>query len=561
MMLLPVIERELRAQARLGFTYGMRVIAAAALLGACVVFALARGLMPQIGAELFATLNCLLVVSLWILVPLLCADSISRERREGTIGLLFLTPLKAREIVLAKSLVHGIRAMTVFLAALPMMTICFLLGGVTWREAALCGMVNFCCICWALAAGILASSAAKQWVRSLLLTAGMAGCFSTAMILLHGIFLVASLGGDSGFHLPFPYSMWDWKRALEYNSSQVVLPVGFFAITDFDAWWGMTFGTLTHASQRAWLLAEAAMALFSILMLLGVVWVSAWNLRRTWQEEPPSTQRVWLEQKLAQPIIAPRFLHRWLRRKLERNPIGWLEQRTWSGRLVTWGWFAVMISFYTFAFTNSSVAHLRDAVQMMLSWMLTLIMAGTAAGSFQRERETKVLELLLVSPMTTSQIIWGRLRGLWGQFVAAFALLIVVWIYMAGVLWSGEMTLMPFFCGEFITLPVIGLYYSLKRKNFIAAFLWTLWTGVALPFVIAIIAHFTIEMLLFLFGGANYRDFAQPSRVVSFLVWLGAMLDHSWSVLIIQGAIAGHIGLRLHHNLENRTFAFAKGAE
>ena len=41
------------------------------------------------------------------------------------------------------------------------------------------------------------------------------------------------------------------------------------------------------------------------------------------------------------------FFRRWMRRKLERNPIGWLEQRTWSGRLVTWGWFAVLISIYS----------------------------------------------------------------------------------------------------------------------------------------------------------------------------------------------------------------------
>jgi len=34
----------------------------------------------------------------------------------------------------------------------------------------------------------------------------------------------------------------------------------------------------------------------------------------------------------------------WMLRKLERNPIGWLEQRTWTGRLVTWGWFAVIMS-------------------------------------------------------------------------------------------------------------------------------------------------------------------------------------------------------------------------
>jgi len=39
-------------------------------------------------------------------VPMLAADCVSRERREGTLGLLFLTPLDARGIMLAKSMVH-----------------------------------------------------------------------------------------------------------------------------------------------------------------------------------------------------------------------------------------------------------------------------------------------------------------------------------------------------------------------------------------------------------------------------------------------------------------------
>ena len=55
-------------------------------------------------------------MAIWVLVPLLVADCLSRERREGTLGLLFLTPLTANDIVIAKGLSHGLRAVTLCFA-------------------------------------------------------------------------------------------------------------------------------------------------------------------------------------------------------------------------------------------------------------------------------------------------------------------------------------------------------------------------------------------------------------------------------------------------------------
>src|SRR5206468_12383932 len=110
------------------------------------------------GGALFARLHLLLYCSIWILVPLMTADCISRERREGTLPLLFLTPLTAQGIVLAKALAHGLRAMTLCLAVLPVLAIPILMGGVSWLEVALSLVVNVSAFCWALAAGLLASS-------------------------------------------------------------------------------------------------------------------------------------------------------------------------------------------------------------------------------------------------------------------------------------------------------------------------------------------------------------------------------------------------------------------
>src|SRR5215471_4284833 len=168
MIVLPVIGRELRASARQPFTFSLRALGVAALLLASLMFGLEHGFGPTLGSKLFASLHLTLFCAIWILVPMLTADCISRERREGTLGLLFLTRLRATDIVTAKSLAHGLRALTLWLAVAPVLTIPFLLGGVSWPQALLSIAINFSAICWALAAGLLASAWSKRWVRSLL---------------------------------------------------------------------------------------------------------------------------------------------------------------------------------------------------------------------------------------------------------------------------------------------------------------------------------------------------------------------------------------------------------
>ncbi len=562
MTVLPVIERELRMQARLGFTYLLRVLGATALLLVCLYFGGSHGFSPKFGGKLFGYLNCTLFVSIWVLVPLLAADCISRERREGTLGLLFLTPLKAREIVLAKGFVHGTRALTLWLAVLPILTLSFLLGGITWKEAVLSVFTNFSSICWALAAGLLASSSSKTWLRALLLAGGIAVCFSVAFIVLNGSGILAAIGHDSGFHLPYPYQNPGWQSRADWL--QEVLPTGFFGVTDIDGWWGGMFGSLTRPSQKSWLMAEVKIVFISILMLLAVILIAAWNLRRLWQEEPPSARRVWLQKKFFTPVVGVSFFKRWIRRKLERNPIGWLEQRSWSGRLVTWGWLAVMVSFYSAIFYAPNINQILAGVQNFMAWCLLGVMAVSAAGSFQRERESRVLELLLVSPMNESDIIGGRLRGLWGQFLPALLLMLAVWIYLAALIrQQGSFSLVPFFCAGFLSLPVIGLYYSLRRVNFISAFFSTLLAGLLLPQFVKVLLDFGTQVFLG-FGLSYLSDYLWPDDPSTPLTWLYAallkFLVSPFFVAFIQIGIAFWYGRKLHRDLVQRNFAFSKAA-
>src|SRR6185369_15398136 len=106
MSLLPLIERELRCSARHRFAWDLRLIGAGLLLVAFLLFSLSAENGVSGGAKLFSYLHMTLFGAIWIIVPFLTADCLSRERRERTLGLLFLTEIKAGPIVAAKLFAH-----------------------------------------------------------------------------------------------------------------------------------------------------------------------------------------------------------------------------------------------------------------------------------------------------------------------------------------------------------------------------------------------------------------------------------------------------------------------
>jgi ABC-type transport system involved in multi-copper enzyme maturation permease subunit len=472
MTVLPVIERELRAAARQPFTYYLRLLGVTVLLFSALLFGMDYGFGSNRGGALFGRLHSAMFLAIWVVVPLLTADCLSRERREGTLGLLFLTPLRATGIVIAKGLAQGLRAGTLWMAVLPVLTLPFLLGGVNWNQAVLSVLVNFSAICWALSAGLLASAWNRVWTRALLVAVLLALLFMLALGTSAGVFLLPAFSRRA---TPIP--------SLLFAS---VMGAGFVG-----NWLGVWPGYLRIAPSSAQLLwAAGKMVGFSLLILAGAIALAGAKTQRVWQEGPPSQRQLWWEATFCRPILWVGFFRRWLRWKLETNPVGWLGQRTWSGRLVTWGWFAVIVSLYSAVLTDRDFFRGYSAMQRTIGWLLAVTIGLSAAGSFQRERETRVLELLLVSPLGERAIIWGRLRGLWGQFLPAMALLLGIWLYFSSIFESTtDVGIILFHAATFLALPVTGLYFSLRCRGFISAFLWTLAVGLLLPLAVPFIVE------------------------------------------------------------------------
>jgi ABC-type transport system involved in multi-copper enzyme maturation permease subunit len=531
MILLPVIERELRTAARQPFTYHVRVLGVLALLAVLVMFGLHGDLGPEVGGQLLSGLHAALFFAIWLLVSLLTADCISRERREGTLPLLFLTPLKAHDIVWAKGTAHGLRALTLWLAVAPILGLCLVVGGVGWAEMTISVLVNFSSICLATAAGLLASARSRAWTRAL----ALAGCLAIFFLIL---FLLALSIAIPDISAPA------FARSFVPRDPEPSVGLGFvLALGWEEAWQGLLS---RRAPGAASVIGDyVLLALCSMGFLLLAVRLAAWIVKRSWQEQPASARVLWWKDLFFKPTVLRHVLRRWLHWELQRNPIGWLERRSWSGRLVVWSWLAVVVCIYSSLFTNPGMYQRGfHELQTFLAILLAISIAISAAGSFRRERETGVLELLLVAPLREWQIIAGRVRGLWSQFLPSVILLCAVWMYCATFLVSETASEWPsvlLALVTFVTLPVVGLYFSLTRTNFMAALLWTVAVAMVVPSVLAQVAEFLAEPVAY--GNGGGAGAGEPGL----LLWLVPSG--------VQVLVAALLGWRLEENLRHRRFA------
>src|SRR5437016_6196807 len=136
MAILPIVERELRIAARRAGTYWTRCLAAAAVTMLWLVL-LVGSRVPspaQLGHHLLNALGALALGASMLAGVFLTSDCLSEEKREGTLGLLFLTDLKGYDVVLGKMVAASVHACFGLLALLPILGLPLMMGGVSGAE-------------------------------------------------------------------------------------------------------------------------------------------------------------------------------------------------------------------------------------------------------------------------------------------------------------------------------------------------------------------------------------------------------------------------------------------
>jgi ABC-type Na+ efflux pump permease subunit len=472
----PVVQRELRESARRPLNHWLRLLGASAGgLIFCVVSA-AREPASFIGNQMFVNIHRLVLFLICALVPALTADCIARERRDGTLGLLFMTPLTASSIVLGKILAQMLRAVTLWLAVLPLLTIPFIYGGITWNDVANFLIVEVCAGIFCLAAGVLASSLTENRAISFVLAFLLVGVFVNGVRqfeLARVRTIAVKMAGKQGNVYAYVVQSFEPTAILIGESRVFYANRGFYSV--------MAAPLSTPLRGAKWqILAENL--ILALLTLLVSFRFAGWRVERSWQDKIPSErQRNWVK-RYCSPLFA-RWMAGRMRKAKERNPIAWLEQYSWKARLNKWGLCLLFVLLDCYVIDANQVYNIGIMVTALL---MVMAAAYTYAGvnGFLQEKRSGALELILVTPLSVKQIIFGRVWGLWKQFLPSVLVVVasdlavhtMLPIYSFGFYGSNDSGGAWFWIKNieivaiYLTLPLIATSFALSaRKLFVAS--------------------------------------------------------------------------------------------
>lgn len=418
MTFLPIVERELRVAARQRSSFWLRIIAALATVVVAahflVINALAGRMPFSLGAALFTTLTWMSFAAAVSAGIVFTSDCLSEEKREGTLGLLFLTDLRGYDVVLGKLLATSVRTLYALLATFPVLAVALLMGGVSGGEfwARVLALANG--LFFSLAAGLFVSSVSRDAHKAI------AGTI-LVLVLFVGLLPVAD----------------GWRSA---HRGVGFTPQLSYASPGFNCY---AAGSLRSAPF--WASLAVTYALGWVFLALASLWTP-----RAWQQK---TEAATAKGRWRYGGEQGRTARR--RRLLDQNPVLWLVSRErWHGvamRALLLGVLGLLAWLLWSESANQVLLFLAVGVMGLIGLLLQLWMASQASRFFVEARRNRSLELLLASPLTVKEILagqWLALRRLFGlPILLMLALQVVV-----GVLRTETMfTLGPAGAG-----PVIG---------------------------------------------------------------------------------------------------------
>ena len=171
MNLLPIVERELRLSSRRAGSYWARSLTGLTALTIAlgtIVMQLSAGALPgEIGGTLFRILSLVCFGMAFLSGPFITADALSSEKRNGGMDLLVLTRLRPTDIVLGKLASTALPALSWPLAIVPVIALCFPIGGVSIDGFIHMASALAACLTLSLSAGLFLSALCRNPYRAI----------------------------------------------------------------------------------------------------------------------------------------------------------------------------------------------------------------------------------------------------------------------------------------------------------------------------------------------------------------------------------------------------------
>ena len=523
MQFLPIVERELRVAARQPRTWWRRVLTTAVALALFTFVAVVVGRwgsLSMIGRQLFAMLSWVGMIYALLAGPLATVDCLSRERREGTLGLLFLTDLRSYDVVFGKMAAASLNIMLDMTAALPVAAIPMLMGGVSLAQLAFVALALVNIMLLSLAVGTCTSALCSSGRSSLAVTLGV--LFFLAM----GVGLLADTIQISPAAAP-----WFYMLCPAYLMQSCV-------------------GGVLPAHRWEYWLNMGGIHVFSWFCLM----IAAWRTKDSWRDLPASVRALRMNERFeAWRKGSASARQAWRRLMMNRNPVGWLEGRDRLQQRMLWG--SILVAAIAGAITHLlSPEKWPNEAWVFLGavfahYVLCVWIAIQAPRRLADDRESGALELLLCTPVKPAEIVRGCMMILRRRFGRAWLALLALATFVALAFFSehggwdqfqsgplGRITLCALVVAPFqaYSLARIGLYQGLAQATSLSATFMVIWKAGLLPWV---------SWIAFMLGlEASQRFFRVPRNVtddLAFASWAGAQL-------LVCALFLAHANWRLH---------------
>ncbi len=381
MTFLPIAQRELRVAARKRATFWLRIIAAlvAVGVGALCIWFTRYDFLPgtTAGTVLFHVLTWASLIAVLSSGLFVTSDCISEEKREGTLGLLFLTDLRGYDIVSGKLLATSLRCFYALLALFPILGITLMMGGVTGLQFSKACLALLNGLFFSLSVGLFVSSLCKSWPTA----------FSATLLSL----LILCCGGP----------LFDWLWGLAHKrvfDGQASLASPAYVFISAGHWGRSPYWTGMIVTQGiAWCLLAAACVAVPRTWKVGSSRATGWAdaVRFRWSYGG-AARRLRVRMKL-----------------LERNAVLWLSCREQRQGFGLWVLAVVAAGLFIFGIDGDRIGWwLWSNVGKVIILLLYLRVAAHAPRFFIEARRSGLIELLLVGPLPATEIVRGHWRAL-----------------------------------------------------------------------------------------------------------------------------------------------------
>ena len=402
MTFLPIVARELRVAARRRGTHWARV--SAVLIGLLVAgwIGLAVHEQPpqEVGVILFHGLAAVVYGYALTIGCKLTADCLSEEKRDGTLGLLFLTDLKGYDIILGKLVANSLNAFYAILALFPILAIPQMMGGVTSGQVARACLVAVNLLFFSLAIGMFSSAISRDERKSL----SFSICLTLLILIGPPLF---------GFYLNYLQ-----KSSVFHEGTLLASPAyACFLVPDLilrgraDHFWicsGVTFGYSLFCLSFASLIVP-----------------------RTWHDKEVRQDKTGWQAAVRTVTDGDDASRREVRnRLLAINPFLWLTGRQRMKTFSVWAFLLIALAIWMWGWIEFRSDWLNNGIYIATAFILHSVLkawlAGAAARQLAEDRRTGALELLLSTPLSVDEILSGQKLALRRQFGGPVGVVLLV---------------------------------------------------------------------------------------------------------------------------------------